>query len=244
MDIQTNNNARQQKSKILGGVLIVSFGILYFLEKTGANIPHWLVSWETILIAIGIVSLYKHNFRHLPGFIMVGVGTVFLINEFRPNFIDSNFILPVVVILIGLSVIGRSLNLFGMNKKDTYIFDEEIDQSSEDFVKSTTLFGGVKKSIVSKTFKGANFDTKFGGTEINLSQADIQQPVVIHSTTALGGLKIIVPSNWQVKSEISAIFGSVEDKRAPISDLSRDPNKVLILKGNCTFGGVEIISYV
>ncbi|MFT6983246.1 MAG: putative membrane protein [Crocinitomicaceae bacterium] len=131
-----------------------------------------------------------------------------------------------------------------MNKKDTYIFDEEIDQSSEDFVKSTTLFGGVKKSIVSKTFKGANFDTKFGGTEINLSQADIQQPVVIHSTTALGGLKIIVPSNWQVKSEISAIFGSVEDKRAPISDLSRDPNKVLILKGNCTFGGVEIISYV
>ena len=244
MDIQTNNNERHQKAKILTGVIVLIFGVFYLLEKAHLNIPEWLVSWKSILIAAGIVALYKHRFQSMSGFVMLGVGSVFMINEFKPNFIDSNFIFPIIVIIIGLSIIGKSLNIFGINNKNFHMFDEQIDQSSEDIVISSTLFGGVKKSIVSKTFKGANFDTKFGGTEINLSQADIQQPVVIHSTTAFGGLKIIVPSNWQVKSEISAIFGSVEDKRAPISDLSRDPNKVLILKGNCAFGGVEIISYV
>jgi hypothetical protein len=115
----------------------------------------------------------------MSGYIMLGLGSVFMINEFRPHLIDSNLILPIVVILVGLSILGKSLNIFGMNKKNTYIFDDQIDQSSEDFVKSTTLFGGNKKSIVSKNFLGADFDTKFGGTEINLTQADMQQPVVI-----------------------------------------------------------------
>ncbi|NRA13070.1 MAG: hypothetical protein HRT57_14060 [Crocinitomicaceae bacterium] len=244
MDIQTSNNDRHQKAKILTGAVVVTFGMFYLLEKAHLNIPGWIVSWKSILLVAGLITLYKHRFQSMSGFIMLGIGSVFMINEFKPHFIDSNLILPIVVILIGLSILGKSLNIFGMNKKNQYIFDDGVDQSSEDFINSTTIFGGIKKSIVSKNFLGANFETKFGGTEINLTQADIQQPVVISSSTVFGGLKIIVPSNWEVKSEISAMFGSVEDKRAPISDVSRDPNKILILKGTCAFGGVEIISYV
>jgi hypothetical protein len=61
-------------------------------------------------------------------------------------------------------------------------------------------------------------------------------------TTIFGGAEIIIPANWQVKSEIVSIFGGMEDNRYQrISD--DGPEKVLILKGTCVFGGVEIKSY-
>lgn len=55
--------------------------------------------------------------------------------------------------------------------------------------------------------------TVFGGTEIDLTKADIQQPVVINTSTTFGGVKIIVPSNWQVNSDVTTIFGAVENQK-------------------------------
>ena len=41
-----------------------------------------------------------------------------------------------------------------------------------------------------------------------------------------------------------AIFGGVEDKRPQLADTSTvNPNKVLVLKGTCIFGGIDIKSY-
>tara|TARA_B110000093_G_C12900749_1_gene380316 strand:+ start:114 stop:440 length:327 start_codon:yes stop_codon:yes gene_type:complete len=91
MDIQTNNNERHQKAKILTGVIVLIFGVFYLLEKAHLNIPEWLVSWKSILIAAGIVALYKHRFQSMSGFVMLGVGSVFMINEFKlylPNYCD------------------------------------------------------------------------------------------------------------------------------------------------------------
>lgn len=237
---------RHQQSKILTGVLVIAFGTLYLLKKADINVPHWLLSWESVLIGFGVVTLYKHRFNHFFGYIMIGVGAIFMINEFRPHTINPKFILPVVIILIGIMIIGKTMNLFGTNNKmkDQTIFGDDVDMTSDDFITSTTLFGGVTKNVVSKNFEGAEFTTLFGGTEINLTQADIQKPVTIKASTAFGGLTVIVPSNWEVNSELVTAFGGVEDKRAVMSEVSRDPNKVLTLKGSCIFGGVEIQSYI
>ncbi|MBL4861865.1 MAG: hypothetical protein JKY09_02455 [Crocinitomicaceae bacterium] len=245
--LDKHRSLRHQKSKILAGTLIIFFGIVYLLERTGVNLPNWVISWETILIAAGIVTLYKHNFKHFAGYVMIGVGGIFLINEFRPDTIDSSLIFPIVIILFGVMMLGKAMNLFGSKRKGQHhhtVFDDDIDISSEDFIQSTTFFGGVTKKVVSKDFKGADFTTFFGGTEINLTQADIQLPVTINATTAFGGLTVIVPSNWQVKSELLTIFGGVEDKRPILAETTQDSNKVLTLQGNCFFGGVEIQSYI
>lgn len=245
-NLERHDSIRHQQSKILTGVLVIAFGTLYLLKKADINIPHWLLSWESVLIAFGFVTLYKHRFNHFFGYIMIGVGSVFMINEFRPHTINPKFILPVIVILVGFMIIGKTMNLFGSKNKmkDQTIFGDDVDTSSDDFIRSTTLFGGVTKNVVSKNFEGAEFTTLFGGTEINLTQADIQKPVTIKASTAFGGLTVIVPSNWEVNSELVTAFGGIEDKRAPMSEVSRDPNKVLTLKGSCVFGGVEIQSYI
>jgi predicted membrane protein len=118
---------------------------------------------------------------------------------------------------------------------------ESKNFSSEDFIDSTTVLGGVHKNIVSKNFKGGDITIFMGGAEINLSQADIQGTAVLDITQIMGGTKIIVPPHWEIRSQLTSVFGNIEDKRQNIG--STNPEKVLIIDGSSVFGGIEIRNY-
>jgi predicted membrane protein len=113
---------------------------------------------------------------------------------------------------------------------------------TSDYLSSTSVFGGVKKNIISKNFQGGEIVTFLGGAEINLSQADIQGRVILDVTQVLGGTKIIVPPHWDVISEVAAVFGGVEDKRF-LQPGVIDHNKVLVIRGTSFLGGIDIRSY-
>ena len=95
--------------------------------------------------------------------------------------------------------------------------------------------------MLSKNFKGGDVVAFMGGTEINLTQADFNGRVMIDTFNMFGGTKLIIPADWEVQSDIVAIFGGVDDKRPPATNAV--PNKVLHLDGTCIFGGLEIKSY-
>jgi len=243
-----NYRKREQQSKILAGFLVIAFGTVFLLDRSGMDIPNWIYSWKMIIIAVGLVHLVKHNFRKLSGYVLIGVGAVFLINNFQPGTVDRGLIIPVVVIAVGTSILWKGL---GFGKKfqkksqfETVIFDSSKEYSSSDYFESSTVFGGTEKNVVSKNFRGAKITSVFGGTELNLTNADIQQPATIDTTTIFGGLTIAVPANWRVQSELTTIFGGVEEKRPIMNSSDIDDQKVLILTGNCFFGGVEIHSYL
>jgi len=113
--------------------------------------------------------------------------------------------------------------------------------SGDDILDTVSIFGGVNKTILSKKFRGGDIVNIFGGTELDFTQADINGRVIIDITQIFGGTKIIIPSNWQVVSDIAAVFASVDDKRMKNSKL--DDNKVLVLKGVSLFAGIDIRSY-
>lgn len=113
--------------------------------------------------------------------------------------------------------------------------------SSEDFIDATTILGGIHKNILSKNFKGGDITIFMGGAEINLSQADIQGTASLDITQIMGGTKIIIPPHWEVRSQLTSVFGNIEDKRTNIG--ITDPNKVLIIDGSSVFGGIEIRNY-
>ncbi len=113
--------------------------------------------------------------------------------------------------------------------------------SSEDYIDATTVLGGIHKNILSKNFKGGDITIFMGGAEINLSQADIQGTAALDITQIMGGTKLIVPANWQVRSQLTSVFGNIEDKRQNIGNT--DPQKVLIIDGTSVFGGIEIRNY-
>ena len=239
---------RQQQSKILIGLLVIAFGTIFLLDRSGMDIPNWIYSWKIILIAAGVVTLVKNGFKKFSGYIMIAVGGIFLINEFQPHTIDSKLLIPVVVIGIGLTILWKGLGFGRKHEKhndfETVMFDSSKEDASSDYFESRTIFGGTEKNIVSKNFRGAKITSVFGGTELNLTNADLKQPATIDATTAFGGLTIAVPSNWRVQSELTTIFGGVEDKRPMVNSSETEDHKVLILTGNCFFGGVEIHSYL
>ena len=112
----------------------------------------------------------------------------------------------------------------------------------DDTIDTVSVFGSVKKLILSKDFKGGDIVNIFGGAEIDLTQADINGHVVIDITQLFGGTKIIVPPHWQVVSDLAAVFAGVDDKRLRKSGAG-DTDKVLVLKGVSIFAGVDIRSY-
>lgn len=118
--------------------------------------------------------------------------------------------------------------------------EEEKNVSFEEVLDVTAIFGGIKKNVVSKVFKGGDIVSIFGGCEINLSQADFDKQVKIDAVQIFGGCTLIIPPNWQVRSESVTIFGGIDDKRERMSD---KPDKVLILEGFTLFGGIELKSY-
>lgn len=229
------------RSKLLTGILIITLGVLYLLHIQGVKIPFKIFSWPVILICIGIVILVKHDFKKLAGYILVGIGGVYLLDDL-PNFsIDTRLVFPIIVILIGMNIMYKALTRNNSRKDSTIIFDDDKEMTSEQYFESNVIFGGAEKSIVTNDFQGAKIGSYFGGTELNMMKSDIKEKAVIEMNTWFGGTSIIVPNDWQVKNDVMTLFGGVEDKRSV--ELITDSNKVLILKGNCIFGGVEIQNY-
>ncbi len=113
--------------------------------------------------------------------------------------------------------------------------------SSEDYIDTTSIFGGVHKKVVSKNFKGGDIVTFLGGSEIDLSQAEINGTARLDVTQVMGGTKIIVPAHWEVRSEVTALFAGFEDKRQQPAMIN--PDKVLIIDGTSIFGGIELKNY-
>ncbi|WP_296701752.1 DUF5668 domain-containing protein [Algoriphagus sp.] len=114
--------------------------------------------------------------------------------------------------------------------------------SFSDTLNIDAILSGVNKRIMSKNLKGGKLTAAFGGIDLDLTQADIQGSVTIQVDVIFGGMKLIVPSHWDIRTEVSNIAAGIDDKRI-YRETAIDPDKVLILKGTVLFGGLEIKSY-
>jgi predicted membrane protein len=251
-----NNSHRYSRGsgKVWVGFILLVIGFILLINTLGFYVPDWIISWPMVLIIIGVVNGARHNFRHPAAVILILIGSVFLIERIVPELDFGNFVWPVAIILFGLYLIvgrGRRFSSY-RNNPGNLDWDKRVDQEGgpatevpptrEDYIDSVSIFGGVKKNVMSKNFRGGEIVTIMGGAEINLSQADFIGPVVLEVVQIFGGTKIIIPPHWKVSSEMAAIFGGIEDKRM-ISAESMQSEKVIIIKGTSIFGGVTIHSY-
>ena len=257
------NQGPRRSGKVMAGMVLLAVGVILLLKNIGYFFPNWLFSWPMALIVLGLFVGVKHNFRNPGGVILILLGCLFLAKKFFYFDILWEYVWPIIIILIGVWMI------FGKNNRNRVYSQETIDfvpepsgpnpnfdqnnvapetspnyegATEDDYLDSTSVFGGTKKLVLSKNFKGGEIVTIMGGAEINLTQADIQGRAILDVTQIMGGTKIVVPSNWDVKSEMAAILGGIDDKRI-IQPGGVNPNKVLIIKGTSILGGIDIRSY-
>jgi len=238
METQNNpldrNDTRNRSNLPFGGIVLIVIGTVFLLHQLDLGLPHWLISWPMILIGIGVFAGARRGF--VPGgwIIPLAIGAFFLVeHEFMDRSIRHIF-WPVFLIAMGLYMVLRPRRSWKRGLTS--------ENSSQDFVDSSVAFGGIKKNIISKDFQGGRIDNIFGGTDINMMQADFKGVVVMDFNVAFGGIKLVVPPHWNIRNEITAILGGVDDKRPQVQQVD-EPGKVLVLKGSVMFGGVDIKSY-
>jgi len=247
--METYKNTNNRSNRLGSGLLLLAIGLIFFLRNLGIGIPHWVFSWHTFLIAIGLLIGYRRNYTGGGWLVMVLIGGYFTIEDIADINLSQYYFAGAFIIL-GLYLI---LKPTGINKKSwkkkTVDFNLAGDTEAEanpvdedDYLDSINVFGGSKQQVFSKKFKGGDVTTIFGGCDINLTHADFEDTVTLDVVAIFGGVKIIVPPHWVVKSEMTPIFGGVDDKRSAVP-LSDGPHKIIKIKGVALFGGVDIRNY-
>lgn len=268
--MQNLKSSSQKSGKALVGMILLGVGCILLLRTLDIFfIPGWVLSWPVFMIAIGLFIGSRQGFDRPSAFVPLIIGIIFLSNRVLPDMDLSRFFWPLLIITFGVwMILGRKtpkMDKFWRRSdknidNDPYLWSGTRTDAAnpdtgeplgpdpagaapypEDIVQSVSIFGGVKKNIVSKNFRGGEIVNFFGGSEINLMQADINGRVNLEVVQVFGGTKIIVPANWTVHSEMVAIFGGIEDKRPP--QLNVAPEKVLVIVGTSLFGGIDIKSF-
>ena len=111
-----------------------------------------------------------------------------------------------------------------------------------DRINESVVFGGVNRKLMTKDFQGGKATVIFGGLDLDLTQVDFTGVVTLDLEVGFGGVKLIVPPHWDVRTEMSNLAAGLEDKRM-FREGGVDTNKVLILKGTLLFSGLEIKSF-
>lgn len=254
--MENNTNFKDREGgRVIGGLILVLVGAALLLRNIGFVMPTWLFSWPMILILVGMFIGFKSNFRNNAWFIISLVGLYFLVNDYVPSLGLSTIFWPGLIIIMGIIFIVRphrgqpgavKVNE-GVDPKDPVAglpdAHTNVSQQSSDYLQVRSVFSGVNKNVVSKNFEGGHISCVFGGSEIDLTQADINGRVIIKLEIIFGGAKLIVPPHWAVQNEIDGVFHAVDDKRSFNPSAAINPGKVLVLKGSVVFGGIEIRSY-
>ncbi len=103
---------RDNKRIVIGLVLIAIAGLLFAdnFDVLPWNWKHYIFTWQSILIVIGLISLAKNKSR-TTGIILISVGTFFLAAEFYSYpFGVHHLFWPAILAVIGVLMIVRQKN--------------------------------------------------------------------------------------------------------------------------------------
>jgi hypothetical protein len=63
------------------GVLLLAIGVISMVQNIGVFIPDWVISWHSIMLAIGILIGYRKNFKAGGWIILVLIGGLFTLES-------------------------------------------------------------------------------------------------------------------------------------------------------------------
>ena len=136
-------------------------------------------------------------------------------------------------------ILSRS-GLFGRRQHDTITgtVGEETN-----FIEEVNILGGSEKKFSGIKFRGGKITSIFGGSDVDLSDAEMAaDSAVIEVFYLFGGSSITVPRDWHVINQVTTVLGGFSDKRPSDPSQQSQPRKSFILRGLVIFGGGEIKS--
>ncbi len=259
MENEEKNTFSSGYSKSLGFGLVLMFIGIVFLGFNFGLIPYAMksviISWQMLLILIGVIHLFKQRF--ISGTVLIFVGGFFIIPKIIPG-LDVNFVHVFwPLLLIGAGIVILLQRLFGANwshetwtrdwqtrghrmrhKHYRYYSNSNVKGNTEGFSKNSVFASG-DHIVLDPEFKGGELNAVFGGLSLDLRRTNLPVGETRLDVNAVfGGITIFVPADWYIETHLDAVFGGFKDNRMPKEPL--DTTKKLIITGSCVFGGGEI----
>ncbi|MEB2777752.1 DUF5668 domain-containing protein [Algoriphagus sp. D3-2-R+10] len=215
---------------VIFGFIIIAVGVLILLRKLDVFYPDWLLSWPMILIAIGVITLVKHEFKSFFGVIMLGLGTYFLLErEFNFDFGLQRFIFPVALILVGIYLITQK-------RKEQQVLNDiqekiraKSNPSPSPSISSEEYNKGEKTSFSNESTGAKSYAGMSG-----VSGTSYSDSVSIDSIMS-GINKRMLTKNFQ-GGKLTAAFGGID------LDLSQsDFSGIVTLQVDVIFGGIKLV---
>lgn len=222
----------RSSGRIVTALLIILVGLLLLASTTGIFATESIWNWVPMaFVLLGLWAIWKSRGRNLTGPIMVIAiaGTYQLRNLGVVTDAQIGDWWPLFIVLFGVLI------LLGRERRRRL----GTGTSGADQVSAISIFGGSDHRVTSKAFTGGEAVSIFGGGEIDLREATVENPpAVIESVAIFGGPEIRVPEDWNVKLDVLTLFGGAEDSR-PRAEVSDEPD--LVITGVTIFGGVEVL---
>jgi predicted membrane protein len=237
VDIKTQKTGKSAVT-IIGAVLVVA-GLLMIGDQFGLfpfRLSSIIFSWQAILIVLGLILATNREAR-LTGIILCCIGIFFLLPHFSLLPVSaSKLFWPALLVFIGIYILLKGPYRRGLSYSSS--------SRNGDAIEDVHVFAGHDRILQTENFKGGEIVNVFGGGNYDLKQAKLAPGKnVLEIVMVFGGSKIIVPQDWDVKVEVSAVFGGFSDKRIKSPEISRDMSRTLIIKGIAIFGGGELTNF-
>lgn len=221
--------------KLVLGVAIIVAGLVLTLDNLGLVEAHTLLKlWPLVLVVMGVAKIRQEGRGGgTGGWFLVMAGAFLLLFTLGRGHLGEA-LAPMLVVGLGILIVTKAL-------KQSRGIPPELARS-EDFLQGTAIFGGFKRRVTTQAFKGGELTAIFGGYEVDLRQACIENGQArIDVFVLFGGGEIRVPEGWEVVHRATAIAGALNDGThhgpGPAEGRPR-----LVITGLILFGGTEVKS--
>ena len=201
---------------VLWGIILVVLGVIIGTNSLGLTDINLLFDgwWTLFIIVPCFIGLFTNSEKtgNIIG-ILIGVALLLGINDIIDFDKIWTLLLPLVIVVVGLSLIFKD------------IFNSKVSKEI--------------KKINKENNKDNDYFAAFSGQNIDLNNEDfkgnIDKDVVINASSIFGGIDILIPKDVNVKVKSTSLFGGVTNKKA-----NNDNQKTIYINALCMFGGVEI----
>ncbi len=245
--MQTNTyNPFQRRRRVT--LFYVAFGFIAAgVLQLGYNagwIPyywyHILFSWPMILVLVGFGSFFQWKIGQ--GIALWATAAFFLVPRVTgEGYIDLWDYWPVFLIIGG---VGMLLDAVVFPKRNQWKHGQSGDgdvREEDGYVYAISSFHSLRHTVTASVFKGARLEASFGSIALDLRHTRLEAAeTYIDISNSFAGIELFVPSNWNVVIDARTSFGGLDDKRFMGYDV--DYAHKLVIRGNTSFGGVEIKS--
>lgn len=226
------------------GIILIVVGVIMILEKLNLipdSVADLLISWQMLLVGIGVLALIGGN--RTGGTILIVIGGFFMVPELItvPHEIRKLY-WPMILVAIGVALLLRQRDNTLKPKDGSFPLPDRPADNSHNSFDDFVIFGGREIFINSQALTGGKATSIFGGMEFDLRKANMAPGgAVIDCVSVFGGCGFKIPMDWNVRNEVTTLFGAFTDKRGDtFNERYYDPAKTIVIKGVSIFGGIEV----